>query len=130
MREVDAERGLTPPKGSILMKLDRFRRALAHTGPALNTILRVGRIGFIFFNLVDFAGTDLGTISTAVAFFLIDDRIHSSHKKSEILISGEASVSDQSETKLLNLNFKQTRNRKFQAQRSYFVSWICLGFRF
>jgi hypothetical protein len=58
------------------MKLDRFRRALAHADPALNTIFRVDRIGLVFFDFIDFAGTDLGTISTAVAFFLIDDRIH------------------------------------------------------
>jgi len=32
------------PSGSILMKLDRFHRALVHAGPALNTILRPGRI--------------------------------------------------------------------------------------
>jgi len=73
---VDLERGVTPPNGSILMKLDRFRRALAHTGPTLNTILRVGRIGFVSFDFINFAGADLSTISTAIAFFLIDDRIH------------------------------------------------------
>ena len=44
VRDVDAQQGLTPPNGSILMELDRFRRALAHAGPAFNTILRVGRI--------------------------------------------------------------------------------------
>jgi hypothetical protein len=58
------------------MKLDRFRRALAHAGPAFNTIFRVGRIGFVSFDFIDFAGADLGTIPAAVAFFLIDDRIH------------------------------------------------------
>jgi hypothetical protein len=117
VRDVDAEQDLTP-NGSILMKLDRFRRALAHTGPALNTILRVDRIGFVSFDFIDFAWADLGTIPAAIAFFLIDDRIHTSNKKSKTLILGEASVSDQSETKMLNskleiLNSKQTQNRKF-----------------
>jgi hypothetical protein len=76
VRDVEAEQGLTPPNGLILMKLDRFRRALAHAGPALNTILRVDRIGLVSFDFINFARTDLSTISTAVAFFLIDDRIH------------------------------------------------------
>ena len=61
---------------SILMKLDGLCGTLVHTGPAFNTILRVDRIGFVSFNFMDFAGTDLGTISAAVAFFLINDRIH------------------------------------------------------
>jgi hypothetical protein len=86
-RDVDAERGLTSPNGLILMKLDRFRKALAHAGPALNTILRVDRDGFVSFDFINFAGTDLSTISTAVAFLLIDDRIHASKKKFKTLIS-------------------------------------------
>jgi hypothetical protein len=73
---VDAERGLIPPNGSILIKLDRFCRTLVYTSPAFNTILRVGRIGFVSFDFINFAGTDLGTIPAAVAFLLIDNRIH------------------------------------------------------
>ena len=76
MCDVDAERSLMLPNGSILMKLDRFRWALAHAGPALNTILRVDRIGLVSFDFKNFAGTDFGTIPAAIAFFLIDDRIH------------------------------------------------------
>jgi hypothetical protein len=76
MHDVDAEQGLTSPNGLILMKFDRFRKALAHAGPALNTILRVDRDGLVSFDFINFAGTDLSTISTAVAFLLIDDRIH------------------------------------------------------
>ena len=40
----DPEQVLALPNGSILIKLDRFHRALVHASPALNTILRAGRI--------------------------------------------------------------------------------------
>jgi hypothetical protein len=49
---------------------------LVYTSPAFNTILRVGRTGFVSFDFINFAGTDLGTIPAAAAFFLIDDRVH------------------------------------------------------
>jgi hypothetical protein len=73
---VAPEQGLTPPNGSIFFKPDGLGRALVYAGPSFNAILRVGRIGFVFFDLIDFTGTDLGTISAAITFFLIDDRIH------------------------------------------------------
>jgi hypothetical protein len=76
MCDVDPEGGLTPPNGSIFTQLDRFCRTLAYASPAFNTILRVGRIGFVSFDFINFAGTDLGTIPATTAFFLIDDRIH------------------------------------------------------
>jgi hypothetical protein len=41
---VDPERGLTPPNGSILIKLDRIRLTLVYASPALNTILRMDGI--------------------------------------------------------------------------------------
>ena len=61
---------------SILMKLDGFHRTLVHAGPTFDTIFRVDRIGFIFFDLIDLTGTDLGTVSTAIAFILVNHRIH------------------------------------------------------
>jgi hypothetical protein len=75
-QRVDPERGLTTPNRSILIKLNRFCRTLVHASPTFNTILRVGRIGFVSFDFINFAGTDLGTISAAVTFLLINDRIH------------------------------------------------------
>ncbi len=70
------EQPLALPNRSILMKLDRFRRTLVHAGPALNTILRAGRVGSLFSDFIDLAGTDLDTVSTTVAFFSVDDGIH------------------------------------------------------
>jgi len=49
---------------------------LAYTSPTFNTILRAGRIGFVSFDFINFAGTDLSTITATVAFFLIDNWIH------------------------------------------------------
>jgi hypothetical protein len=69
-------KGMALPKGSILRELDRFHRTLVHAGPALNTILRPGRTGSLLFYFIDLAGTDLDTVSTAIAFLLVDDRIH------------------------------------------------------
>ena len=66
---------------SILMKLDGFRRTLAHASPTLNTILRMGRVGFIFVYFIDLAGTDLSTVSTAIAFILVNNRIHHSNSQ-------------------------------------------------
>jgi hypothetical protein len=67
------------------MKLNRFNRALVYAGPALNTILRPGRIGSLFFDFIDLAGTDLDTVSTAIAFFSVDDRIHDLNPNFQIL---------------------------------------------
>ena len=56
---------------SILSKLDRFRWTLVDTGQAFNTIFKVDRIGFIFFDLIDLTLTDLSTVSTTLAFLLV-----------------------------------------------------------
>jgi hypothetical protein len=56
---------------SIFMQMDRLHGTLIDTSPAFYTILRMDRIGFIFFDLIDFTGTDLGTVSTAITFFAI-----------------------------------------------------------
>jgi hypothetical protein len=64
---------------SILMKLDGFHRALAHAGPAFDAILRVDRIGIIFLYFIDLAGADLSTVSTTIAFFFVNNRIHHSN---------------------------------------------------
>jgi hypothetical protein len=61
---------------SILIKLNRFHRALVYAGPAFDTILRADRIGFIFFDLVDFAGTDFKTVSATNTFFVIHYWVH------------------------------------------------------
>jgi hypothetical protein len=61
---------------SVLMKLDGFHGTLGYAGPTFDTIFRVDRIGFIFFDLIDLTGTDLGTVSTAIAFILVNHRIH------------------------------------------------------
>ncbi len=61
---------------SILMEPDRFRWALVHTGPAFNAIPGIDRNGFVFLYFVDLAGADLKTVSTPVAFFFIDERMH------------------------------------------------------
>jgi hypothetical protein len=58
------------------MESDRFRWTLVHTGPAFNAIPRIDRIGFIFLYFIDLAGTDLSTVSTTIAFFLIYERMH------------------------------------------------------
>jgi hypothetical protein len=64
----------------ILKEPDGFSGALGHAGPAFNTILGVDRTGFIFFELVNLTWADLGTVSTAVAFFFVDNRIHRDSK--------------------------------------------------
>ena len=61
---------------SILSKLDRFRRTLVDTGQAFNTILKVDRIGFIFFDLIDLTWADLSTVSTTIAFLLVNFGVH------------------------------------------------------
>jgi len=66
---------------SILKESDGFGGALGHAGPAFDTILGVDRTGFIFFDLVNLARADLGTVSTAVAFFFVDNRIHNSNSQ-------------------------------------------------
>jgi len=58
------------------MQLDGFCRALVNAGPALNTILGVGRSGSIFFDFIDFAGAYLYAISTTIAFVSVNNRIH------------------------------------------------------
>jgi len=65
------------------MQLDGFCRALVNAGPALYAILRVGRGCSIFFDFIDFAGTDIDTVSTAIAFVLVNNRIHD-YSKSQI----------------------------------------------
>jgi hypothetical protein len=69
---------------SILKESDGFGGALGNAGPAFDTILRVDRTGFISSKLVNLAWADLGTVSTAVAFIFIDNRIHRD-SKSQIL---------------------------------------------
>jgi len=69
-------KGKALPKGSILRELDRFHRTLVHAGPALNTILRPGWIGSLLFYFIDLAGTDLDTVSTAIAFLSVYNRVH------------------------------------------------------
>jgi hypothetical protein len=44
----------------------------------------VDRIGLVSFDFKNFAGTDFGTIPAAVAFFLVDDRIHIKNFKFQI----------------------------------------------
>jgi hypothetical protein len=53
------------------MEMDGLRSTLIDTGPAFYTIFWMDRIGFIFFDLIDFTGADLGTVSTAITFFAI-----------------------------------------------------------
>jgi len=36
----------------------------------------MGRLGFVFFDFIDFAGTNFGTVSTATAFFAIYHWVH------------------------------------------------------
>jgi len=66
---------------SIFMESDGFGGALGHTGPAFDTILRADRTGFIFFDLINLARADLGTVATAVAFFFVNNRIHHSNSQ-------------------------------------------------
>ena len=73
---VDPDRGLTPPNGSTLIKLDWFRLTLVYTSPALNTVLGMDGIWFIFLHFIDFTGTDFGTVSTATAFFAVYHWVH------------------------------------------------------
>ncbi len=49
---------------------------MVHAGPAFNTILRPGRIGSFFFEVINLTGTDLNAVSTAIAFFSVNSRIH------------------------------------------------------
>jgi hypothetical protein len=58
------------------MEMDGLRGTLTDTSPAFYTILWMDRIGFIFFDLEDFTGTDLGTVSTPITFFAIYHRDH------------------------------------------------------
>jgi hypothetical protein len=62
------------------MKLDGISRTLGHAGPAFNTILLVEGIGFIVFDLIDFARAYLSAVSTTITFFLVNDRIHYNSK--------------------------------------------------
>jgi len=66
---------------SIFMESDGFGGTLGHAGPAFDTILRVERAGFIFFDLINLARADLGTVTTAVAFFFVNNRIHHSNSQ-------------------------------------------------
>lgn len=68
---------------SVLMKLDGFHRTLIHAGPAFDTIFWVDRIGFIFLDLINLTRADLSTVPTAIAFILVNHRIHR-HCKSQI----------------------------------------------
>lgn len=61
---------------SVLMKSDGLHRTLAHASPTFDTLFRVDRIGFIFFDLIDLTGTDLGAVSTTIAFVWVNNRIH------------------------------------------------------
>ena len=72
---------------SILMKLNWLRRTLVHAGPAFDTIFWMDRVWFILLDFIDLARADLSTITATITFILVNNGIHSSHKKSEILIS-------------------------------------------
>ena len=72
-------------------------------------------------HFIDFTRTDLRTVSTAIASFLLYKRIHFSRKKSEIPVSGGASGSDESET---NPEF-ESQNSKTSSDPLYLDKSAC-----
>ena len=69
----------------VLMEMDRFCWTLIHAGPAFDTIFRMDRMGSIFFDLIDFAWTNLSTITANHTFLLVHNGIHTI-SKTQILI--------------------------------------------
>ena len=61
---------------SILIKVDGIRGALVYTGPAFDTILGTDRVRLFAIHFIDLTRTDLSTVSTAIAFVLVNNRIH------------------------------------------------------
>ena len=61
---------------STVGELDRFGRALFHTGPTFDTVFRMDGGCFLSFHLIDLTGTDLYAVPATLAFFLINDGIH------------------------------------------------------
>jgi hypothetical protein len=49
---------------------------LVHTGPTLDTVLWTDGVRFIQLDPIDFTWADLSTVSTALALFWINYRIH------------------------------------------------------
>jgi hypothetical protein len=73
---MNGKKGNVPGRGLIFTEFDRFGRALFHTGPAFDAVLRAGGIGFAVLQSVDFIRTDVDTISTPGASLTSYDRIH------------------------------------------------------